>query len=121
MVILCRVSTTVPGQEQEATYYVQTNEVMKTQLMEQGLGDSDCIPAVMSSSKGDEKKQLCIILAPLEEALITLARPWYHSARSCQAMTPEWQVARLSRLSWQASVLWFATSKEVDAFVEESM
>jgi DNA gyrase subunit B len=100
------------------TYYVQTNEVMKTQLMEQGLGDSELHPGGDIVIKGDEMKRLCIVLAPLEEALITLEKRGINLRDHAKRMTPDGKLP-VYHVYLGKQEFWFATSKEVDAFVEE--
>ena len=55
------------------TYYVQTEDEMKSQLLERGLGDA-VLEGDGHSVDGDDMKKLCSILANLEDALIALER-----------------------------------------------
>ncbi len=56
------------------TYYVQTEEEMKTQLLEQGLGEGIFEPGDGRKIQGAEMAKLCRTLAALEEALVALER-----------------------------------------------
>ncbi len=56
------------------TYYVQSEEAMKSQLLEKGLGDAVFDPGDGRRIQGEEMKHLCFTLASMEEALIALER-----------------------------------------------
>jgi len=56
------------------TYYVQTEEQMKNQLLEQGLGEGVFDPGDGRTIQGPEMAKLCRTLAALEESLIALER-----------------------------------------------
>jgi len=58
----------------KSVYYVQTEEEMKTQLLENGLGDAVFDPGDGRLIEGAEMERLCRALAALEEALIALER-----------------------------------------------
>ena len=53
-------------------YYVQSEEEMKTQLLEKGLGDSSLVREDGSKVEGDRMQSLCRSLSSLEEAILTL-------------------------------------------------
>ena len=56
------------------TYYVQTEEEMKTQLLEAGLKDAAFEPGDGRRIEGPEMERLCRTLAALEESLLALER-----------------------------------------------
>jgi len=56
------------------TYYVQTEEIMKTQLLEKGLGDAVLVTSDGLEIRCEEMTDLCHTLASMEEALIALER-----------------------------------------------
>ncbi len=56
------------------TYYVQTEDEMKKQLLDLGLGEGVFEPGDGRTISGDEMTRLCRILAPLEDALLALER-----------------------------------------------
>jgi len=59
--------------QKKKVYYVQTEDEMKSQLLERGLGDS-VLEGEGKSVEGDEMEKLCGILAHLEDALVALER-----------------------------------------------
>jgi DNA gyrase subunit B len=56
------------------TYYVQTEEEMKSQLLEKGLGDSELDLTDGRTISGEQMQKLAAILAMMEEALLALER-----------------------------------------------
>ena len=60
--------------QKKSTYYIQTDEEMKTQLLEKGLGDSVLDAGDGRSFEGEEMSELCRILAGMEESLVVLER-----------------------------------------------
>jgi len=60
--------------QKKNTYYVQTDEEMKQQLLAKGLGDSVFDLGDGRTVEGEQMKEICRILAGMEEALIVLER-----------------------------------------------
>lgn len=60
--------------ERKNTYYVQTEEEMKNQLLDLGLKDAEFDPRDGRVLKGEEMARLSRALAALEEALVALER-----------------------------------------------
>jgi DNA gyrase subunit B len=56
------------------TYYVQTEEEMKNQLLDQGLGEGVFLPGDGREISGAEMHKLCRTLSGLEDALVALER-----------------------------------------------
>ncbi|MFM7292399.1 MAG: DNA gyrase subunit B [Planctomycetia bacterium] len=56
------------------TYYVQTEEEMKTQLLDQGLGEGIFLPGDGREIAGEEMQKLCRTLSGLEAALVALEK-----------------------------------------------
>ena len=56
------------------TYYVQTDEEMRTQLLEKGLANAEFDAGEGNSISGDDMREMCRILATLEDALLVLER-----------------------------------------------
>ena len=65
------------------TYYVQTEEEMKTQLLEAGLADAAFEPGDGRVIQGEEMDRLCRTLSALEDSVW----PW-SAAASASARTP---------------------------------
>ena len=56
------------------TYYVHTEEAMKSQLLERGLEDAVFDPFEGTPISGEQMQRLCTTLASMEEALLALER-----------------------------------------------
>ena len=88
------------------TYYVQTEEEMKNQLLEQGLGEGVFDPGDGRTIQGAEMAKLCRTLAALEDSLIALERRGIGLTRPCQAARPgDRQAADLPRVPRQRRAL----------------
>jgi DNA gyrase subunit B len=61
----------VKGKER---YYVQTDEEMKTQMLERGLAETTLVCEDGRSAEGESMKKLCVSLATMEEAIIAMER-----------------------------------------------
>src|SRR5690606_2252709 len=95
-------------------YYVQTEEEMRTQLLEMGLSE-----AVFDAGNGrliasDEMARMCKVLAGMEESIITLERRGIslrvHATRQdAQGRLPIYHVFI------GAQEYWFSTAEERDA------
>jgi len=56
------------------TYYVQTEDEMKTQLIDQGLGEGVFMPGDGREISGEDMHKLCRTLSGLEDALVALEK-----------------------------------------------
>lgn len=102
------------------TYYVQTDEEMRSQLLEKGLGDSVFDPGDGRAIEGDEMRDLCNILSGMEEAIIVLERrgiPLRSHAMRQDATTNNLPVYRVFVDGIEH---WINTRKELDAFLAEN-
>ena len=98
-------------------YYVQTEEEMKTQLLDAGLTDAQFEPGDGRTIRGKEMEQLCRTLASLEESLLALERRGIslraHAARRDLATgrLPIYHVFLGQKEHW------FTTREKLDEFV----
>ncbi len=60
--------------EKKKVYYVQTEEEMRSQLLERGVGESELDTGDGTTLRGEAMKQLCGVLANMEESLLALER-----------------------------------------------
>ncbi|HND50889.1 MAG TPA: DNA gyrase subunit B, partial [Pirellulaceae bacterium] len=98
------------------TFYVQTDERMKEQLMERGLGDAVFDPGDGRQISGEDMAKLTKVLSSMEEALIALER------RGISLRTHAGRMDASGRLPVFHVFLgrkehWFATRAELDEFV----
>ena len=99
-------------------YYVQTEEEMKTQLLDQGLGEGVFLPGDGREIAGDEMKKLCRTLAGLEDALLALERRGIslrdHAARRDDASGK----LPLYHVFFGTEEHWFANREDLESFVD---
>ena len=99
------------------TYYVQTEEEMRQQLMESGLQGSVFEPGGDRKIEGAEMTKLCGTLANLEQSITALERRGIalrlHAAREKNGKLPVYHVF------YGTQEMWFTTREELNAFVEE--
>ncbi len=101
------------------TYYVQTEEEMRAQLLEMGLGDSVFDPGDGRLIEGEDMAKLVRALAAIEEAIIALERRGIslkvHAARQdpTTGRLPIFHVVVNGRQEW------FTSRQELDDFVAQ--
>jgi DNA gyrase subunit B len=101
------------------TYYVQTEEEMKKQLLEQGLGDGVFLPGDGREIAGEQMKSLCRTLAGLEDALVALERRGISLRDHASRQDPATGRLPIYHVFSGADERWFATRSDLDAFLAE--
>jgi DNA gyrase subunit B len=104
------------------TYYVQTEEEMKSQLLEKGLADAEFDARDGRVFKGDDMKRLCQTLAAMEEAIIALERRGIGLKTHAQRATdtgrlPVFHVMMSTKTGLKDE--WFVTRAELDEFISK--
>ena len=100
------------------TYYVQTEEEMKTQLLDQGLGEGVFLPGDGREIAGEEMQKLCRTLSGLEDALVALENRGIslrdHVARrdAASGKLPMYHVY------YGVEEHWFTSRDQLEAFVK---
>jgi DNA gyrase subunit B len=99
-------------------YYVQTEEEMKNQLLDQGLGEGVFLPGGGREISGDEMQKLCRTLAGLEDALVALEKRGIslrdHAARR-DAKTGK---LPMYHVYYGVEERWFTSRDDFEAFVK---
>ena len=101
------------------TYYVQTEEEMKTQLMDKGIGEAVFDPRDGREIQGTELGKLCRIVAALEESIIALERRGISLKLHALRQDPNSGRLPVYHVFLGAKEYWFTTTQERDAFVAE--
>ncbi len=101
------------------TYYVQTEEEMRGQLLDAGLADCEFEPGDDRTIKGDDIRRLCKTLAGMEEALQALERRGISLKLHAERMNRETKKLPVFHVFLGRHEHWFGTRKELDAFVSE--
>ena len=107
--------------QKKKVYYVQTDEEMRTQLLEKGLGDSELITEDGKTVSGDEMRQLCQVLAGLEEAITVLERRGVPLKSHALRMNMETQALPVYRVFLDGEEHWIENRKELDDFLSKNM
>jgi len=102
----------------KTVYYVQTEEEMKNQLLDQGLGEGVFLPGDGREVAGDDMQRLCRTLAGLEDALVALEKRGIslrdHAARrdAATGKLPMYHVY------YGLEERWFTSRDELEKFVK---
>ncbi|MEX2315932.1 MAG: DNA gyrase subunit B [Pirellulales bacterium] len=101
------------------TYYVQTEEEMRGQLLELGLADSALDGENGSPIEGERMTQLVRTLATLEEALLALERRGISLRLHAERQNPTTGRLPVFHVFLGAEEHWFATRDAIDAFISQ--
>ena len=101
------------------TYYVQTEEQMKNQLLEQGLGEGVFDPGDGRTIQGAEMAKLCRTLASLEESLIALERRGIGLRTHAKRQDPATGKLPIYHVFLGNHEHWFTRREDLDTFVSQ--
>jgi DNA gyrase subunit B len=105
--------------QKKATYYVQSEEEMKSQLLEKGLGDSVLDIGDGRLFDGETMAQLCRILAGMEDALAILERRGVSLRMHAERMDPETGKLPVYHVMLGRQHHWVHTRKQLDDLLTE--
>ena len=100
------------------TYYVQTEELMKTQLLDLGLGEGIFDPGDGRKIEGAAMTRLCRTLAALEDSLIALERRGISLREHAKRRDPASGKLPVFHVFFGTQDKWFVRRDEVEAFVK---
>ena len=98
-------------------YYVQSEDEMKTQLLEKGLSDSWLETEDHRRVEGEEMRSLCTTLAGMEDALIALERRGISLRAHAARMENSPPRLPIFHLSVGASSHWFVTREALTEYL----
>ena len=101
------------------TSYVQTEDEMKSQLLDLGLGDSVFDPGDGRVVEGDDMGKLVHTLAALEESILALERRGISLKIHALRQDPESGKLPVYHVHLGAAEHWFKDRAELEAFVKE--
>jgi DNA gyrase subunit B len=101
------------------TYYVQTEEEMKTQLLEKGLADAVFEPGDGRKVQGEEMRTLCYTLADMEEALLALERRGINLRAHALRADPETGKLPVIHLVLRGQEYWLRGRVTLDEFLKQ--
>ncbi len=103
----------------KSTYYVQTEEEMKEQLLEMGLADAVFEPGDGVEISGAPMEHLCRTLAALEESLLALERRGISLREHADCRDEETGRLPMYHVFLNGQEHWFATRAKLDEFLEQ--
>jgi DNA gyrase subunit B len=99
-------------------YYVQTEEEMKNQLLDQGLGEGVFFPGDGREIAGDEMQKLCRTLSGLEDALLALERRGISLRDHAARRDPTTGKLPIYHVYYGLEERWFTSRDDLEAFVK---
>jgi DNA gyrase subunit B len=100
------------------TYYVQTEEEMKRQLLQRGMEDVALITEDGRTLEGETIRRLCTTLASMEDAITALERRGINLRTHAQRVQVETGRLPVFNVFHGRQERWFVTRKELDDFVK---
>ena len=100
------------------TYYVQSEDLMKEQLLSRGLGDSVFDPGNGHTIEGKEIERLCLTLANMEEALTALERRGISLKIHAERMNVDTEKLPVYHVFLGSNEYWFTSRSELDEFLK---
>ena len=101
------------------TYYVQSEEEMRRQLLDRGLADSSFSSEDGQNVDGDDMRRLCTTLASMEDAILALERRGINLRTHANRINVETNQLPVFHLSIGNQAHWFVNRKEMDEFIKE--
>lgn len=105
--------------ERKKTYYVQTEEEMRTRLLDRGLSDTAFETGDGTVIEGDDMRRLCATLASLEDSILILERRGINLRT--HAMRQDLETGRLPvfHAVIGSEEIWFTNRKQIDDFLKQ--
>ena len=101
------------------TYYIQTDEEMKRQLLQRGLEEAVFVdPATREEFAGQRMELLIKILASMEEALLALERRGISLRTHAERMDDQGRLP-VFHVMFSGIDYWFGTRQDLDAFLKQ--
>jgi len=101
------------------TYYVQTEEEMKSQLLEKGLANASLEPGDGRRIEGENMQRLSYTLAAMEEALTALERRGISLKIHAERMDPQTGRLPVFHVFYGRSESWFTSREQLDEFLRQ--
>ena len=105
--------------ERKKTYYMQTEEEMKRELLNRGLEGACLDSGDGRVVEGDEMTQLCNVLATMEEALTALERRGINLKAHANRIDPETERLPVYRVFLRGEEHWLAARDKLEEFKQE--
>lgn len=100
-------------------YYVQSEEEMRAQLLEKGLGDAIFEREDGEAITGADMRQLCGVLASMEDALLALERRGLSLKEHANRLNPETGKLPVYHVVGGQEEAWLTSRAELDEFMQD--
>ena len=101
------------------TYYVQSDEEMKLQLLKRGLENAVLESEDGMEIQGNDMEKLCATLASMEDALVALERRGINLRTHVERMNVETGRLPVYHVFLGRDEFWFTTRSELDQFLKD--
>ncbi len=105
--------------DRKNTFYVHSEEEMKSRLLARGLGDTRFEDGQGLVIEGDEMHRLCQTLSGMEEAILQLERRGINVRTHAERMNPETNRLPIFKVTYGVEDHWFSSRQELDQFVKK--
>ncbi len=105
--------------QKRQTYYVQTEEEMRSQLLEKGLSDTVFDAGDGRTLEGEQMTSLCTILAAMEDALLVLERRGVSLRIHAERQDSETGKLPVFHVFLGHEEHWFSNRSELDEFLRQ--
>ncbi len=105
--------------DRKKTYYVQSEDEMKQQLLERGLQDTSFDDGQGVVIEGDQMTRLCKNLGSMEDAILALERRGVNLRTHANRMNFETNRLPVYHVFLGRNEHWFTTRKELDEFLKK--
>ena len=104
--------------QKKRTYYIQSEEEMKLQLLENGLGDSTLDSGDGKEKSGKQVEQLCRTLAAMEEAILALEKRGISLKGHAQLQETETGKLPIYHVFLGRDEHWFCSRQQMEEFLK---
>lgn len=106
-------------QHKKETYYIQTDEEMKNQLLQRGIAECQFDPRNGQTYEGEQIERLCKILATMEDALWTMERRGISLGTHAERLDPVTNKLPVYHLTLGLEDRWFVSRQDMDSFIKD--
>jgi DNA gyrase subunit B len=106
--------------QKKSTYYVQTEEEMRGQLLEKGLGDSLLDLGDGTTLEGEKMGKVCSVLSTMEDALLVLERRGISLRSHAERIDVETGHLPVYLLTIDRRDEWVQSRADLDKYLEEN-
>jgi len=101
------------------SYYIDSEEEMRSQLLAKGLADSVFLPGDGSEIAGDDMEKLCQVMASIEDPLSSIEKRGVGLRAHAERMSTTTGRLPVFRLALDGEVHWFVDRQSLDEYLEE--